>query len=298
MDTTNVRCPSGLCGKVRGLKASDFHSLLINNADEATPHQMADLADRVWLETTDPGPYASYGLEPGKDPAWRTDVLLGDRTHALLQARILTDGGKRNHRIQCEACGQWFTDVFNYGELDTRAWPDSTNEAPADGDGTPIPADDVKHKAWTARRQFSAHEPCCTTMPDGRNIYWSLLTGALLSGPIREYTVQLGDTFYAETAARIIRMDDLDLKGLNAARTRAAIFEALTDYSDPDFWYLWNDIQDHEVGPETDVPKNCPNPGCGVTFGYTVDTMGFIMPPPPKRWKRFRGGSRGQTQRT
>lgn len=296
MDTRTIRCPSGLRGKVRKLKGRDFHSLLIDNPEEATPHQMADLADRIWVETIDPGPYKFDASQP---PPFRTDILLGDRTWALLQSRVLTDGGKRSHRIQCEHCKTWSPDIFDYGALDLREWPDAHDEAPVDSDGVPVPESAPEYKAWRARRQFANGEPCSTTMPDGGPlIRWRLLDGNILANEVPAYAAQFGETFYADTAARIVSIDGLDLEGKDSKERRVLIFDTLTDYADPDFWELWNDIQDHEVGPETDVPKTCLNPNCGATFGYTVDVMGFIMPPPPKRWKRFRGGARSQSRRT
>jgi hypothetical protein len=296
MDTRTIRCPSGLRGKVRKLKGRDFHRLLIDNPDDATPHQMADLAGRIWVETIDPGPYRNFGA--GDDPPFRTDVLLGDRTWALLQSRILTDGGKRTHRIQCEGCKGWQPDVFDYDALDLREWPEANEEAVYE-DGTPIPESDPEFKAWIARRLFANGEPCSTVMPEGGPlIKWRLLDGDLLANEVPAFAALFGDTFYADTAARIVSIDGVDLDGKDAKTRRGLIFDALTDFDEPHFWHLWHDMQDHEVGPETDIPKTCKLPGCECTFGYTVDIMGFIMPPPPKRWKRFRGGRRSRRRRT
>lgn len=285
MDTTVMRCPSGLRGRIRKLKGKDFHRQIIVNADENTPDQMADLASMIWVETIDPGPYRK--LQPGQPPAFKTDVLLGDRTAALLKARVLTDGGKRQHRIQCDVCKRYASDEFDYGAMDMREWPDDDN----------VSEDSPLYKAWNARRQFTAGEQCSTAMPDGTIIRWDLLTGALLTSRIREFAVQFGDSYYADTAARIVSIDGIELPSDPKTR-RSKIFETLTEYDDPDFWHLWNDIQDHEVGPETEVPKVCPYDNCGATFGYAVDILGFIMPPPPKRWKRFQAGARSRMQVT
>jgi len=285
MDTTQIRCPSGLTGRIRKLLGRDFHALLIDKPEEATPDQMADLAAAIWVETLDPGPYR---LEGAGAPMFRSDVLIGDRQSALIKSRIFTDGGKKPNRIQCPGCGGWFADVFDYGELRYRVWPDGDAAAPT--------GDALAMKPHEARKRFAAGEPCSTQMADGAVIHWNLLTGSLLSGSIRDYAMQFGSSIYSETAARVQEIEGLDLSEIkDPAERRSAIFDRVTEYPDPEFWKLWEDIQDHECGPETDMLKQCPITGCGHRFGYQTDTMGFIVPALPMRSMRLRAGT--QTQR-
>lgn len=284
MDTKEIRCPSGMRGRIRKLLGRDFHTTLTDDNDEATPDVMAGLAESVWVETTDPGPYR---FESGAPP-FRTDVLIGDRSHILIASRIFTDGGKKPNRIQCPGCETWFPEIFDYSELKTREWPDGDAPEPVD--------DEMALKAYNARRQFAAGAPCSTLMPDETTIRWNLFTGALLTGGIRKYSLQFGGGVYAEMSARIHSIDGLDLDSLDKpADRRVAVFDKVTGYTDTEFWALWDDVQDHECGPETDVKKQCPSPTCGHKFGYQTDTMGFIIPAPRMRSMRSRAGAQRRT---
>jgi hypothetical protein len=284
MDTKEIRCPSGLRGRIRKMLGRDFHALLIDNPEEATPDQMAGLAEAIWVETIDPGPYT---FETPK-PRFKSDVLIGDRQSALIKSRVFTDGGKKLNKVQCPGCSGWWPDMFDYGELPYREWPDADATPPPEGMGL---------KAYNARTRFAAGEPCATKMDDGTLIQWSLLTGSLLVGAIKDFALQFGSSIYSETAARVVEIEGLSLDNVKKAEARRAeIFNKVTSYPDPEFWALWNDIQDHECGPETDMMKQCPIPGCNHRFGYQTDTMGFIVPALPMRSMRLRAGA--QTQRT
>ena len=281
MDTKEIRCPSGMRGRIRKLLGRDFHALSESDEEESTPDIMAGLAESVWVETIDPGPY-QFGT--GK-PMFRSDVLIGDRSHILIQSRILTDGGKKSNRIQCPGCEVWFPDLFDYNDLNIREWPDKD---------APEPVDEMALKAYMARRRFAAKEPCSTVMPDKTEIQWNLLTGNLLQGSIKDFALQFGGGTYSEMAARVHSISDLDLDSIDKPEDRrAAVFKRLNGgYTDTELWGLWDDIQDHECGPDTDVRKQCPSPRCGHKFGYVTDTVGFIIPAPRMRSMRSRGGAR------
>jgi hypothetical protein len=273
-------------GRIRKILAGDTHELLKGEQEDVSSDQMADLADRVWIETTDPGPYNFTGNRP----PFRTEVLLGDRSYILLRARMMTSKPKRPVWMQCTGCVRWFTDPFDYGDLDIKEWPDQYDDQVED---------EWIQKAIAARDQFKAGAPCETVMPDGVIVRWKLLTGSLLVGPIRDFAQQFGgQSLQTEVAARIVGIEGVDTTGMKDEDVRAAHFKWVCALDDDDqdesggFWYLWNDIQDKEVGPETDIEKICPYSDCNLRFGYRTDIMGFIWLPPPKRSGRSRGGIR------
>jgi len=287
-----IRFSSGLTGRIRNFSAGDFHQLITRSGStgSATADQMAELADRVWLETIDRGPYR---FESDRPP-FKTSILLGDRSHVLVQARILTDEftgrpSVREIRPQCDSCTRFFDDLFDYAELEYRAWPAS---APADD------ADAAAVAAWAAREQFANGQPCQTIMPDGAAVKWNLLTGDLLTGPLRESAELFGQSPQSDTAARIHSIDGLDMGGKKGRARLQAIMDWLCDpiRTDDYFWHLWSDIQDQECGPETEIPKVCQFSNCGASFGYGVSITDFIVPSPPSRSKRLRAGqSQGRT---
>lgn len=100
----NVRCPSGLTGQVRKLKALEANAL----ADESN-RQKEEALDGVlrtcWLETYDPGPYT---LKNGVLD-WGS-VLVADRYVAIVDLRIATYGTAYDLKLPCEGadCRQRF----------------------------------------------------------------------------------------------------------------------------------------------------------------------------------------------
>jgi hypothetical protein len=285
MHTQEIRCPSGMRGRIRKILAGDTHELLKGEQGDISADQMADLAERVWVETIDPGPYKFTGDRP----PFRTDILLGDRSYVLLSARMMTSNPERTVKMQCPGCGRWFPDPFNYGDLEIKEWLD----------GTAVSDNEWDRKAIEARDQFASGSPCRTEMPDGAVVHWDLLTGKLLMGRIRDFSRQFGgQSLQTEVAARIVVIEGIQTSDLKPEEAREKIFDWVCSLNDDDqddsggFWYLWNDIQDKEVGPETDVSKQCPYPDCNNRFGYRTDIMDFIWLPPPTRSGRSRGGTR------
>lgn len=282
-----IRFSSGLTGRVRNFTGGDFHELLNQSAStgSATPEQMAALADRVWLETIDRGPYHFEGDRP----PFNTGILLGDRSHVLIQARLLTDEksgrpSSREIKIPCGVCTRWFPDVFDYAELEYRMWP--TEDPGEDAPG-------ALRAAWRAREQFANGQPCETKMADGTTVRWNLLTGELLAGPLRDYAEQFGQTPHADTAARIHSIDGIDLEGKTGKVRRKLVMGYVCDtLSDSEFWDLWLDIQDQECGPETSIDKNCPFSNCAQPFEHGLSITDFIVPGPPTRSRRLRAGHR------
>ena len=94
-----VICPSGLAGRVRGLKVKE-EQILTDRQLAKAGGQVDALLAACWEETTDPGPYVFEGK-----PDWGR-VLVADRFVALVQIRIATYGATYAFQVPCERCGE------------------------------------------------------------------------------------------------------------------------------------------------------------------------------------------------
>lgn len=145
--TALVTCPSGLAGRVRGLKVKE-EQILTDRSLAKSGGQVDALLAACWEETIDPGP---YGFE-GK-PDWGR-VLIADRFVALVQIRIATYGAAYAFDLPCERCGErieW--------ELELDALP-------------------VRALSVESRAAFLAGNRFKTRLPDaGREVWFRLLVG-------------------------------------------------------------------------------------------------------------------------
>ncbi len=94
-----VTCPSGLAGRVRGLRVKE-EQILTDRQLAKSGGQVDALLAACWVETTDPGPYAFEGK-----PDWGK-VLIADRFVALVQIRIATYGPTYAFDVPCGRCGE------------------------------------------------------------------------------------------------------------------------------------------------------------------------------------------------
>jgi len=78
-----ITCPSGLSGRIRGLKVREERILADRKLAKAGA-QLDELLMSCWLETLDPGPY--------EEPLDWSKVLQGDRFFVLLMIRVLYYG--------------------------------------------------------------------------------------------------------------------------------------------------------------------------------------------------------------
>lgn len=83
-----ITCPSGLTGRVRGMKVRE-ERILADRKLAKSGGQVDELLGACWEETLDPGPYdfGDRGIDRGA-------VLQGDRFFALLHVWVLTYGGR------------------------------------------------------------------------------------------------------------------------------------------------------------------------------------------------------------
>ena len=82
MPEREIVCPSGLAGRVRGLKGKEFK--LLGDKKAVRSGEAFDKIKRAcWIETSDVGPYSF------EEPRWN-DVLVCDRFYVLIAIRLAT----------------------------------------------------------------------------------------------------------------------------------------------------------------------------------------------------------------
>jgi len=91
----DITCPSGLSGRVRGMKARE-ERILADRKLAKSGGQLDQILAACWEETLDPGPY-SFGMTA---PNW-SEVLVGDRFYALLQVRAVSYGPMYEFSVSC-----------------------------------------------------------------------------------------------------------------------------------------------------------------------------------------------------
>ncbi len=125
-----ITCPSGLTGRVRGMKVRE-ERVLADRKLAKSGGQIDELLGACWEETLDPGPYT---LPEGGKLDWGK-VLQGDRFFALLMVRALTYGPEYVFAVGCrnDACRariEWEVDLT---KLPVRALSDESRAAFLDG---------------------------------------------------------------------------------------------------------------------------------------------------------------------
>ena len=124
-----ITCPSGLTGRVRGMKVRE-ERILADRKLAKSGGQVDELLGACWEETLDPGPY-DFG-DKGID--WGA-VLQGDRFYALLQVRALTYGPEYAFALGCQndGCRARFEWELDLTELPVRPLTDESRAAFTDG---------------------------------------------------------------------------------------------------------------------------------------------------------------------
>jgi hypothetical protein len=139
-----ITCPSGLSGRVRGMKVRE-ERILADRKLARRGGQMDELLKACWEETLDPGPYG-FG-DAAMD--WGA-VLQGDRFFALLQIRALTYGPAYAFAVACqsEACRariEWEIDLH---DLPVRALSDDSRAAFVNGNRFETALPDASKRVW------------------------------------------------------------------------------------------------------------------------------------------------------
>ncbi len=237
-----ITCPSGLTGRVRGMKVRE-ERVLADRKLAKSGGQIDELLGSCWEETLDPGPY-TFG-EGGKVD-WGK-VLQGDRFFALLMVRALTYGPEYAFGVSCrnDAC---------------RARIDWEVEL------TKLP---VRPLAEESRAAFVGGNRFETTLPDaGKRVRFRLLTGEderKLPALQRSAPDKL---LSAVLAYRVLDVDGVD------AKAKRQFLEDLT-LRDADF--LVDEFDRVDCGVDTTIEIECPE--CFGTQDVDLPfDKGFFLP--------------------
>ncbi len=218
-----ITCPSGLVGRVRGMKVRE-ERILTDRKLAKHGGQMDELLASCWEETLDPGP---YDLPDGAKLDWGK-VLQGDRFFALLMVRALTYGPEYAFGVGCqnEACRARIQWEVNLTELPVRALSDESRAA------------------------FLGGNSFETTLPDaGKRVRFKLLTGydeRKLPALQRAAPDRL---LSAVLAYRVLEVDGVD------AKAKRQFLEELT-MRDADF--LVDEFDRVDCGVDTTIEIECP----------------------------------------
>jgi hypothetical protein len=224
MKVKEITCPSGLKGVVRKLKVSDLdifaNRSLMRKGGSAVE---AELANRVWQETLDRGPYTF----DGNRPPWTGEVLSGDRFYAIMQSRILTRGSDYEFDVQCDnnAC----RNRFRWG-LDLEDLP-------------------VVVLSDESKAQLSKENRFASTLEDsGDTVLWALPTGQI-QRRMDKYVKQHGQALSVVFAARLLGVE---------GEERVSFVEYMKELGVDDFDQLSYEMQRADCGVDTGIEVECP----------------------------------------
>jgi hypothetical protein len=236
-----ITCPSGLMGRIRGMKARE-ERILADRKLAKSGLQLDEILAACWEKTLEMGPYA-FGVGA---PDW-SKVLQGDRFFTLLSIRIASYGPHYDFDVQCSnrecrASIPWTVDL--------RALPVR-------------PLSDESRAAFVSGRNFE------TVLPRaGRRVTFRLLTGA----DERRMAVQrraAGERPISTVLnARIESIESVD------ARDKLA---AIEDLEMEDVSFLLGEFDRVDCGVETEIAVECPE--CfGATRVELPFERGFFLP--------------------
>jgi hypothetical protein len=219
-----VTCPSGLQGRLRGMKVKD-EQLFADRKLVQSGRVISEILKACWLETLDPGPYAFQNATPVFE-----NLLAADRTYLLIQLRVASYGPDYEFRVTCSSCRK----IYGWGinlEKDIDVIPVS-----------PRGLDSVK-----------SGEPVLLELTDGRKIKCRLLTGEderfLSTLGVKDESKAL--TFHL--ARRIVAIDGKDRFN--------DVVEVVQDMEAIVADKLWDETDTLEGGVETSFDVECPS--CG-----------------------------------
>ena len=214
----DVVCPSGLKGRLRGMKGRD-EQIFLDAKIRKNGDPLNHLLLNCWEVTTFPGPY---------DPSNFSWILAStaDRTHALIQLRIASFGEDYEFQATCEACSHIFGWGVDLNELDV---------APTSEEG---------------RRYLATGEPMTVTLSCGQ-----VIKTRILNGDDEKYLANLGPKDRARVltfhlARRVVEINE-KTKWTDII---AEIEELPARYSGE----LWDATDAHEGGVDTSFTIECP----------------------------------------
>ncbi len=217
-----ITCPSGLKGRIRGMKARE-ERILADRKLARSGGQLEQILAACWEETLDPGPYdfGDQSIDWGK-------VLQGDRFFTLLQIRVRSYGPEYAFSLPCESRScrariEWEVDLR---DLPVRALSDGSREA------------------LVAGNRFE------TVLPDaGKRVTFLLLTGAdeRRMVPLRK----------AAGERPISTMLAFRLESIEGIETREKA-RFIEDLAMSDVSFLLGEFDRVDCGVETEIEVECP----------------------------------------
>ncbi len=240
MNSTLITCPSGLSGRIRGMKAKE-ERILADRKLAKDGGQLDQILAACWEETSDPGPY-SFGTTVD----W-SKVLQGDRFYTLLQIRIQSYGPEYAFTVPCQnrSCRSRIDWELNLGELPVR------------------PLSEESRAAFLAGGRFET-----TLRSSCQRATFRLLTGAdeRLMTRLRKQASDRPITTLL--AFRIESIDGVEPKD------KVPFLEEL---SMADVTFLLSEMDQVDCGVDTDIEIECPECG-GVQRIELPFDQGFFLP--------------------
>jgi len=236
-----ITCPSGLSGRIRGMKARE-ERILADRKLAKSGGQIDQILAACWEETLDPGPY-TFGLSA---PNW-SEVLVGDRLYALLHVRSVSYGSMYEFAVtcsnrECRSRIDW--------ELDLRDLPVTK-------------LSDESRSALLAGRTFHAVLPRAA-----RAVAFRLLRGADERRMSAQRRASGERPLTTMLAMRIESIEDVETKDK---------LRFLEDLEMADVSFLLGEFDRVECGVETEIEVECPDCLSLTTVELPFE-KGFFLP--------------------
>lgn len=218
-----ITCPSGLTGRVRGMKVRE-ERILADRKLAKDGGQLDELLAACWEETIDPGPYS---LAEGGKLHW-SKVLQGDRFYALLMIRVETYGPTYGFSLDCSnsACRARI------------AWELSLQELPV----RPLSAE--SRVAFLTGNRLETHLPA-----SGKRVSFRLMTGQ-----DERQLPALQRAAPERLLSSVLAYRVWDIEGVEAKDKRRAIEELEMR----DATFLLREFERVDCGVETAIEVECP----------------------------------------
>lgn len=215
-----VTCPSGLRGRIRGMKVKE-EQLFANRKLMRSGGYIAELLKGCWLETLDVGPYTfeSESID------WN-EVVSSDRTFLIIQVRIASHGADYEFEVHCSDCGERFGWHVNLEELDV----------------APVSTVGIEH--------IRTGRPVTVKYGDGKIAHCRLLRGSDEMFFVKNSTPSSGDLLIKHLARRITSIDGAD--------KYRDVLKKVEDLEIAEADQLWDATDDLEGGVNTLFLIECP----------------------------------------